>query len=84
MSSHPLTVSDWFRLKAYIQQDLAGVTEADLASCDGQREKLVTKLQEIYGITADEAEGAVAYYEQRIAMWYRSRLTGSASLKSRH
>lgn len=84
MTSQRLTGSDWSRLKAFIKQDLAGVTEADLAPCNGQRDKLVTKLQEIYGITADEAEGAVAYYEHRIAIWYRSRLADAIELKSRH
>jgi uncharacterized protein YjbJ (UPF0337 family) len=65
-----LSRSEWSRLKAMIKQDLAGVTEDDLAACGGRRDKLIEKLQEIYGISPDEAEGAVMHYEQRLMMWY--------------
>lgn len=72
MIGQHMTGSDWSKLIAVIKQELAGVTEADLAACAGRRDKLVEKFQEIYGISADEAEGAVMYYEHRIAMWYTS------------
>jgi hypothetical protein len=39
-----------------------------LAACGGNRDKLVEKLQEIYDISSNEAEGAVAYYEYQLAL----------------
>jgi hypothetical protein len=62
----------WSQLKNLIKQDLAGVTDADLKACRGSRDRLVEKLQEIYGISSEEADGAVAYYEQRLNLWYDS------------
>ena len=44
-------------------------TECDLAACGGDRDKLVEQLQEIYDISSNEAEGAVAYYEYQLALW---------------
>lgn len=68
-----MSSNHWSDLKALIMEDLAGVTEADLAACGGRRDKLIEKLQEIYGISTDEAEGAVMYYEHRLSMWYDRR-----------
>jgi hypothetical protein len=45
------------------------VTDRDLAACGGNLDKLVEKLQEIYDISSNEAEGAVAYYEYQLALW---------------
>jgi uncharacterized protein YjbJ (UPF0337 family) len=58
----------WSELEAMIMQDLTGVTDRDLAACGGNRDKLVEKLQEIYDISSNEAEGAVAYYEYQLAL----------------
>lgn len=71
---HPASRRYWLQLRALIKQDLAGVTENDLVACHGQRDKLIEKLQEIYGISADVAEGAVKYYEQPLAMCYSREL----------
>lgn len=70
MVKHEISRRCWPQLRALIKQDLVGVTESDLISCHGQRSKLVEKLREIYGISSSEAEGAVMYYEQQLAMCY--------------
>jgi uncharacterized protein YjbJ (UPF0337 family) len=67
-----MSSSHWSRLKAMIKQDLAGVTDADMVACDARRDKLIEKLQEIYGISFDEAEGALRYYEERLAVSHDS------------
>lgn len=79
---HPMSRSYWLQLKALIKQDLAGVTENDLVACHGRRDRLLEKLQDIYGISTDEAEGAVRYYEHQIAMCY-SRKHGGAGRVAR-
>ncbi len=70
MMNQHLSNSHWLHLQALIKQDLAGVTDHDLAACGGSRDKLIEKFQEIYGISPEEAEGAVKYYEHRLALWY--------------
>ncbi len=72
MNQH-LPSSHWSRLQALIKQDLAGLTDHDLAACGGSRDRLIEKFQEIYGISQEEAEGAVRYYENRLALWYSNR-----------
>lgn len=68
--SQQLSRGRWSHLKAMIKQDLAGVTDDDLTACGGRRDKLIEKLQEIYGISASEAGGAVTHYEQRLTLCY--------------
>ncbi len=70
MIEHTMSRRQWPQLKALVGQELAGVTESDLNACHGQRSKLIDKLQEIYGISSCEAEGAVVYYEQPLAIPY--------------
>lgn len=65
-----LSRSRWSHLKTMIKQDLAGLTDDDLAACGGRRDKLIEKLQEIYGISFSEAEGAVTHYEHRLTLCY--------------
>jgi hypothetical protein len=62
--------SHWLHLKKILQQDLVGLTDGDLASCGGRRDRLIEKLQQVYGIPVDEAEGALMHYERRAGLWY--------------
>ena len=43
------------------------LTDSDLAECEGNRDKLVGKLQELYGITPDKAGEEIAQIEQQLS-----------------
>ncbi len=46
----------WKQLKGSLRQQWGDLTDDDLKSIDGNREKLVGKLQERYGIAREEAQ----------------------------
>jgi uncharacterized protein YjbJ (UPF0337 family) len=46
----------WNQLKGSVKQQWAKLTDDDLTAIDGQRDKLVGKIQERYGIAREEAE----------------------------
>ena len=43
------------------------LTDSDLADCEGNRDKLVGKLQELYGLTPDKAGEEIAQIEQHLS-----------------
>jgi uncharacterized protein YjbJ (UPF0337 family) len=43
------------------------LSDNDLAACEGNRDKLVGKLQELYGMTPDQAGEEIAHIEQHLA-----------------
>jgi uncharacterized protein YjbJ (UPF0337 family) len=47
---------NWQQAKGDLKVRWGKLTDDDLASIEGQREKLIGRLQELYGITKDEAE----------------------------
>jgi len=42
------------------------LTDSDLAECEGNRDKLVGKLQQLYGLTPDKAGEEIAHIEQHL------------------
>jgi uncharacterized protein YjbJ (UPF0337 family) len=46
----------WNQLKGSVKQQWAKLTDDDLTAIDGQRDKLIGKIQERYGIAREEAE----------------------------
>lgn len=47
---------NWKQLKGEVRLKWAKLTDDDLDMIEGSREKLVGRLQELYGISKDEAE----------------------------
>jgi uncharacterized protein YjbJ (UPF0337 family) len=47
---------NWEQAKGELKVRWAKLTDDDLAMIDGQRDKLIGRLQEIYGITKEEAQ----------------------------
>jgi uncharacterized protein YjbJ (UPF0337 family) len=50
---------NWQQMKGVAKQRWGKLTDDDLAQIAGERDKLVGRLQELYGITKDEAERQV-------------------------
>jgi uncharacterized protein YjbJ (UPF0337 family) len=46
----------WNQLKGSVKQQWAKLTDNDLTAIDGQRDKLIGKIQERYGIAREDAE----------------------------
>jgi uncharacterized protein YjbJ (UPF0337 family) len=55
--------SDWASVKGKIKSRWGKVSDADIAGIAGKREGLSTHLQEVYGITADEADKQIKSFE---------------------
>jgi uncharacterized protein YjbJ (UPF0337 family) len=47
---------NWEQAKGELKVRWGKLTDDDLAMIDGQRDKLIGRLQEIYGITKEEAQ----------------------------
>ncbi|MBD3671647.1 MAG: CsbD family protein [Gammaproteobacteria bacterium] len=43
------------------------LTDSDLAECEGNRDKLIGKLEQLYGMSRDEAGEEIARIEQRLS-----------------
>lgn len=56
----------WREFVGSAKQRWAKLTDSDLAECEGNRDKLVGKLQELYGISADQAGEEIAHIEQHL------------------
>jgi uncharacterized protein YjbJ (UPF0337 family) len=54
---------NWKQLKGEVRKRWGKLTDDDLDVIDGSREKLVGKLQEIYGIARDEAERQIVAWQ---------------------
>lgn len=57
----------WNLLVAMIRSELTGLSDAELAACERNRDKLVVLLKTKFNVTTQEADGAVRYYERRLA-----------------
>ncbi len=53
----------WEQLKGGVQKQWGKLTDDDLDVINGDRKKLIGKIQEIYGITKEEAEEQVKKYK---------------------
>lgn len=49
----------WTEMKGHAKAQWADLTDDDLLAVEGERDKLVGKIQERYGITKEEAERQV-------------------------
>jgi len=47
---------NWEQAKGELKVRWGKLTDVDLAMIDGQRDKLIGRLQEVYGITKEEAQ----------------------------
>ncbi|MDY6979790.1 MAG: CsbD family protein [Pseudomonadota bacterium] len=56
----------WREFVGSAKQRWAKLTDSDLVECAGNRDKLVGKLQELYGISADQAGEEIAHIEQHL------------------
>ncbi|MBE2237417.1 MAG: CsbD family protein [Caldilineaceae bacterium] len=52
----------WRQLKGSIQKKWGEITDDDMAQIDGEREKMVGKLQERYGYSREKAENELDAY----------------------
>jgi uncharacterized protein YjbJ (UPF0337 family) len=55
---------NWMQAKGSVKQNWAMLTDDDLTLIDGQRDELVGKLQERYGLIRDEAERQINAWER--------------------
>lgn len=56
----------WRQLKGDVQAQWGKLTDDDMDVIDGNREKLLGRIQETYGIARDEAEKQVSKWERNI------------------
>jgi len=53
---------NWDKAKGELKVKWSKLTDDDLTRIDGERDKLVGRLQELYGISKEEAEKQVDQY----------------------
>jgi len=56
----------WSQLRGKLQEKWGKLTDSDLDTADGDREYLVGKLQERYGIAKEKAEVQVKEFERSL------------------
>lgn len=57
----------WRQFVGEAKQRWGKLTDSDLQECAGNRDKLVGKLQELYGITPDRAGEEIAVIERQLS-----------------
>lgn len=57
----------WEQVKGDVQRRWGKLTNDDLDKIDGERTKLLGRIQESYGIAKDEAEKQVKEWEDKMA-----------------
>jgi uncharacterized protein YjbJ (UPF0337 family) len=55
---------NWKQLKGNVREQWAKLTDDQLEAIAGQRDRLVGKIQETYGITKEETEKQVAAWQK--------------------
>lgn len=71
-------VSDrWGQLKGGVRARWAALTEDDVRTLDGKRERLVSKLVERYGVLEGEAERQVEEWARALAAKFVRRRGGA-------
>ena len=58
---------NWRQFIGEVKLRWGKLTDNDLKECEGNRDKLVGKLQELYGMTPDQAGEEIAQIERRLA-----------------
>lgn len=56
----------WKQVTGEVKSRWGKLTDDDIQTLDGEREKLVGKLQERYGLARDAAEKQVSEFESRL------------------
>ena len=56
---------NWTQFKGHVRQQWGKLTDDEIDQIEGQREILIGKLQERYGIAREEAEKQVKAFESR-------------------
>ena len=56
---------NWIQFKGHVRQQWGKLTDDEIDQIEGQREILIGKLQERYGIAREEAEKQVKAFESR-------------------
>lgn len=57
---------NWRQFVGEVKQRWGKLTDSDLKECEGNRDILVGKLQEHYGMSADQAGEAIAHIEAKL------------------
>ena len=57
---------NWKQLKGKVKQQWGKLTDDDLTLIEGQRDELVGRIQERYGLAKDEADRQVKDWESRL------------------
>lgn len=72
---------NWRQLKGEAKQRWAKLTDSDLAECEGRRDKLLGKLQQLYGMTEAQANEEITHMERSLtqAREGAARMYGAAS-----
>jgi uncharacterized protein YjbJ (UPF0337 family) len=55
---------NWKQFKGTVKERWGHLTDDQLAELSGQRDKLAGKIQEVYGLTRDEAERQLAQWQK--------------------
>lgn len=63
---------NWNQLKGEIKQEWGKLTDNDMAALEGNRDELVGKVQERYGLTRDAAERQVDEWARRHSDTHRA------------
>lgn len=65
MNEHTMK-GQWNQFSGKVKEKWGELTDNDLTKIDGQRDQLVGRIQERYGIEKDEAERQVKDFESRL------------------
>ena len=57
---------NWKQLKGKVKQQWGKLTDDDLTLIEGQRDELIGRIQERYGLAKDEADRQVKDWESRL------------------
>jgi uncharacterized protein YjbJ (UPF0337 family) len=60
---------NWKQFKGYVQERWGKLTDDQLDLIEGKREKLAGRIQELYGISQEEADRQVTEFESRYDDW---------------
>jgi uncharacterized protein YjbJ (UPF0337 family) len=64
MMNWDMIEGDWKHFKGHVKEKWGKLTDDNLDAIGGKRDRLAGKIQEIYGITKDQAELQVKVFEQ--------------------
>jgi len=67
---------NWKQFKGKVKEQWGKITDDQLDIIAGKREQLAGRVQEVYGVSKDEAERQVAAFEERNRDWTPDADTG--------